>query len=377
MKGAIIPIKKEINEKIIDFLKKSLDKGFFNAVLIPCEVPAKDSYAYLLIKDTSFFTGASPLPPVMPVQGAKVLEKLTRSGNGEMKIAAVMRPCEITAAIELAKLQQTNLENITLISIDCPGAIPTPDYIKNKEESTIAFKEALSTWESDVVREVCKICDKFNSLGADIHIGTIGAEKTKVFLIPHSEKGKDLLDFLETGYDDDLTAREKKVKEKEQERSKKKEDMYKKLKAKVGGTENFLEAFNDCLNCHNCMRVCPVCYCRQCYFDSEALHLPPENYLAKAERKGSIKLPSNTLLFHLGRMSHMVSSCVSCGTCEDACPVSLPVSQVFSLVADNVQSLFNYIPGKSIDDTMPMVGYEIEELKEFEKKYTETYIQQE
>jgi len=377
MKGSLIPIKKDLNEEIIDFLKKSLVEGYFDAVLIPSMVPAEDSYAYLLIKDKSFFSGVSPLPPIMPVQGGKVLDRLTRLGKGEMKIAALMRPCEISAAIELAKLKQVNLENITLISIDCPGVIPTPHYIKNKENSVNAFEEALNVWESDAVREVCKTCNRFSLGGSDIHIGLLGAEKKRIYLIPNSKKGKELLRFLEIGFKDDLTDWEKRVQKREKERLKKKEKVHKEFRAGVGGTDNFLETFKDCLNCHNCMRVCPICYCRQCYFDSEALELSSDNYLARAERKGSLKLPPDTLLFHLGRMSHMVSSCVSCGACEDACPVSIPVSQVFSLGAGDVQKLFNYMPGKSIEDTLPTVGYKKEELKEFEKEYTETYSEQE
>jgi formate dehydrogenase subunit beta len=121
------------------------------------------------------------------------------------------------------------------------------------------------------------------------------------------------------------------------------------------------------------MRVCPVCYCRQCYFDSEAFKLPPENYFERARKKGSLRLPADTLLFHLGRMSHMVLSCVSCGTCEDACPMSLPVGQIFSLVADNAQRQLNYDPGRSREDPLPASVYQEEELEDVEKPYVETY----
>ena len=377
MKGAVISGEKGINEKILDLLKNALDKGYFDAILIPSIVPAGDSYAYLLIKDKSLLEGASPLPPIMPVQGGKVLDKLTRLGKGEHKIAAVMRPCEIRAAIELFKLKQTNLENITFISTDCPGAIPLSDHLKNQAKSEDDFKNALDTWESDAVREVCKICHRFSMIGADFHIGLLGTKTGNISLIPNSEKGENLLDSLGVTYEDDVSGWEEKVKEKEKERQETRENVQKEFMLKTGGHDNLLETFSTCITCHNCMRVCPICYCRQCYFDSEALSLPPENYLTRAERKGSIKFPPDTLLFHLGRMSHMVFSCVSCGACEDACPVSLPVSQVFGLVGDRVQKVFNYVPGASIEDPLPILVYEEEELKEFEKQYIETYSKQE
>ena len=148
---------------------------------------------------------------------------------------------------------------------------------------------------------------------------------------------------------------------------------HEKLKSKIEGTDKFLEVYSTCINCHNCMRVCPICYCRECYFNSEALNLYPDNYLMRAKSKGGLRFPPDTLLFHLGRMSHMIVSCVSCGTCEDACPVSIPVGQIFSLVADKTQKLFDYVPGRNIDEPLPLVTYKEEEFREIEMPYVETY----
>ena len=103
-KGASISAKSNTKEGILDFLTKAMDKGVFDAVLIPMRVPAGDSFAYVLIKDKSLLKDATPLPSVMSVQGAKAVSSVTRLGKGNMKIAAVMRPCEIRATIELSKL---------------------------------------------------------------------------------------------------------------------------------------------------------------------------------------------------------------------------------------------------------------------------------
>ena len=58
--------------------------------------------------------------------------------------------------------------------------------------------------------------------------------------------------------------------------------------------------------------------------------------------------------------------CVSCGACEDACPVDIPVAQVFSMIADETQTLFDYISGRSLDEPLPLVAYKEEELHEVE-----------
>jgi hypothetical protein len=114
-KGAMISVKNSIREIILSFFKEALEKKIFDAVLIPVQVPAGDSYTWILIEDVSLFKDAAPVAPIMPVQGANALSSLTRKGKGNLKIAAIMRPCEIRAAIELAKLEQVHLENVFLI----------------------------------------------------------------------------------------------------------------------------------------------------------------------------------------------------------------------------------------------------------------------
>ena len=70
----------------------------------------------------------------------------------------------------------------------------------------------------------------------------------------------------------------------------------------------------------------------------------------------------------------MIHSCVSCGTCEDACPMDIPIAQIFNLVADKTQQVLDYKPGRNIEEPLPTVTYKEEELQEFEKPYSETYI---
>ena len=92
---------------------------------------------------------------------------------------------------------------------------------------------------------------------------------------------------------------------------------------------------------------------------------------------GGLRLPPETLLFHIGRMLHMSLSCVSCGACEDACPTSIPVAQVFSLVGSKNQEEFGYIPGRSPDEPPPLRIYEEEEFEEVEQSYAATSAKQE
>jgi len=52
--------------------------------------------------------------------------------------------------------------------------------------------------------------------------------------------------------------------------------------------------------------------------------------------------------------------------CEDVCPVSIPVGQVVSFVSEETRSIFDYVPGRNPEETLPLARYELEELTEVE-----------
>ncbi len=373
MKGAILKVTDNIEKTVLEFLKKALDKNLFDALLIPVKVPAGDSYAWVLVRDKSLLEDANPLPPIMSVQGAKGLSSITKRGKLNKRIAVIMRPCEIRASIELSKLQQIDLENIYLISIDCPGVLLLKDYLIDPKKGENQFNEILKQVENDKelvnksVRPVCQVCLQSVGLSSsDLHIGLLGTKNEEIYLIPCSPRGESVLNELDIRVEKSLDNWEKKVKELIEIRKKKRKKVQEELKSKVIGLDNLLVAFSNCIGCHNCQSVCPICYCRQCYFESEKMKLSPDDYLIRAETKGSFRFLPDTLLFHLGRMTHMTLSCVGCGSCEDACPMSIEVAQIFSMVGDRAQEVFNYIPGKSTEEPLPLKVYEEDEFNEVE-----------
>jgi formate dehydrogenase subunit beta len=349
-----------------ELLMQGMDKGVFDAVLIPMKVPAGDSYVYVLIKEKALVKDADPLPPVMSVQGGKAVLSITRLGKGNLKIAAVMRPCEVRATNELEKNEQVNLENITLISMDCPGVLPLQEFTQNPKEAGALFKQAEKKHDDTNMRPVCQICDNSSLVAGDLHIGTLGASKDAMFIIAHSDKGQAVLQTLKIPSKGSLDPWKKQVQEKKEKKTKQRSTTHKELKKHIGGLDHLIDTFSRCLNCHNCMRACPICFCRLCYFDSEKIKNEREDYMQQAQEKGNLRFPPDTTLFHVGRMTHMSVSCVSCGSCEDACPVSLPVAQVFSMIADETQGLFDYVAGRDREEPLPMKTFKEDELHEME-----------
>ena len=343
MKGAVIPAEQGPGKAILELLKKLLIEKSVDGVIVPVKVPAGDSFTYVLINDVSILDDAMPLAPIMPVSGAKAVSSITRveKEDGDMKIAAVMRPCEISAAIELAKLEQVNLKNMVLIGMDCPGVLPMADFISDPEKGMQIYETAIKKGDLEPMRPVCQTCHRFGTISGDIHMGISGMENSSILIIPNSAGGRSLLDTLGLEPGESIEKWAQAVGKQKAERLAKRDRRDVELDKHVLGPDNLFDTFGQCINCHNCMRACPICYCQQCYFDSENVVQPPEDYLRRAKMSGSVRFLPDTFLFHTGRLMHMAYSCVSCGCCEDACPVSIPVAQIFSKVGRNAQELFN------------------------------------
>ena len=348
----------DARSSIRTFVRESLAKGDIDAVLMPVEVPAGDSYAWILMNDAEIVDKANPIAPVMPVQGAKALKALTRKGEGSIKVLALMRPCEIKGSIELAKLNQVHLDSVILASYDCPGAVPLKDYTEDPEDSEKKFDAMLGEEDriASGVKRVCTVCTDFSFVDSDIHFGRYGTGGDTI-AISRSEKGADFLG--ET--DADISAWRGRVEEMTNEAQEVRNASAAEIGSMVQGLEGMVTTFANCIGCHNCQSACPICYCRQCYYDSEVAVPEPDSVHDKAGIRGGISFPRDRVLFHTGRMAHMTLSCVSCGQCTDACPVFIPVASVFSYMADQVQTVFEYRAGVNDGIAVPLRRFQEDE----------------
>lgn len=342
---------KNISDAIRDFAVKGLESGFYDAVLLPIRVPAGDSFAWILTDKPDVARNATIITPIMPVQGGRTLSSVTKHGESFGRILAIMRPCEIRAGIELFKLNQLASENILTMSYDCPGAMPVEKYLKDPTKGDEAFARASAKKDNAPMKPVCQNCIAFSLTSPDIHIASEGL--TDPLIVPVSEKGEKLLGKFGIEMTEETSRWAKTIAKKVDKNESERKRRNLELKAQFGGMEGIARAFDKCIECHNCMRVCPVCYCRRCYFESESTILRSEQFLRRSQKKGAMRFSPDTLIFQIGRMSHMTTSCVSCGMCEDACPVGIPVAQLFSLIADETQPAFDYVAGRNRDEELP------------------------
>ena len=84
-------------------------------------------------------------------------------------------------------------------------------------------------------------------------------------------------------------------------------------------------------------------------------------YGKPADAQDAVRMLGDTLLFHMTRLNHMSVSCVSCGMCTSACPSDIPVGAIFSAIGEQVQAAFEYIPGRDLEEALPLITFQANE----------------
>ncbi|MGB5932546.1 MAG: 4Fe-4S dicluster domain-containing protein [Anaerolineae bacterium] len=348
------------------FLQRLLEKEIVEALLVPLEAPSGDTVMPALVKEPAHLEKANPLAPVMPVNAARLVSSLT-IGKPREKIGALLRSCEIRALIELVKLQQAHLENLMIIGIDCLGTYEVTDYAKLISEDRSPTMElvrgakegALSPHEGYQFRSACRICEYPIPQNAALTIGLLGVDG-KMILIEAQEELAERLELIEG----EAASREEAIKKLVEARIEERDRLFAQFRERVVDIPGLLAQFSTCIRCHNCTVACPICYCKECLFRTSTFEHESGRYLRWAQRKGAIQMPTDTLLFQLTRLNHMVTSCVGCGMCESACPSDIPLTTIFRAVGQEVQAMFDYLPGRSLEDELPLATFKEDELTE-------------
>lgn len=364
---------KGLPEALRRFLADILKTGQFQAVLAPRHLAATGTIMPTLIADPEELEGVDLLSPAFPLNAAKVLSNLTRRPSGE-RIAAVLRPCEIRAFVELVKLNQGRREDVLLISVDCLGAFDNRSYAgisgENQQDFSLAYCRQVLAGKGTTINgvdiaEACAACGFPVSESADITIGLLGVKFEDHLLVEaRTDEGGALLQTLELSPASAEPEREAAIEHLCEERRQHRDAMISATEEKTSSLEKLNRYLATCVNCYNCRVACPVCYCKECVFSTEVFQHEPSQYLRWAARKRAVKMPVDTVFYHITRMVHMSTACVGCGQCSNACPNDIPVMELFQMVAARTQKAFDYEAGRDVAENPPLSVFRESEYEE-------------
>jgi len=370
MYGQVKFKKDGLQQAITELLGSMLEKELVDAVMVPKKVKGGNTCVQSLVSSGDALEGACPISPVMPVNTAKLISDMTKLGGSEKKIAVVLKPCEMRALVELVKLNQADFQNIITISMDCFGTYSVKEFDELSKGKNDPAADMISSimkgQELKGERTACMVCDAPVSGAVDLnlclaHIGT-GAQLS---ILANTTAGEEILAGLGIKGKDITEARDKNIQALLKPRLKARDNMMGELREMLSkdGITPLQEFFGTCISCRNCVSVCPICYCRECFFESATFEYESPRFFKASEKKGSIKMPTDTLLFQITRFAHMVTSCVACGMCEQACPSGIPLLSIYKMVGHSAQEKFDYEPGRSLEEEMPLVVFKEEELE--------------
>ncbi|MBN1628047.1 MAG: 4Fe-4S dicluster domain-containing protein [Deltaproteobacteria bacterium] len=116
----------------------------------------------------------------------------------------------------------------------------------------------------------------------------------------------------------------------------------------------FTRMISSCIRCYACRNACPLCYCTTCFVDE-----------AQPQWVGKSNDPTDTMTFHILRAFHCAGRCTDCGACERACPMGINVRQFTKKLNKDALELFSWEAGMREDRRPPMDVYKVDDYNDF------------
>ena len=334
------------DEAMRRLLRTALEKDVVDAVLVPAEGPSRTGVVNMFTTAPEDLDVAVPFARAMAQFGPQDLVRLTEPGGEPIRIAAVLKPCESRSVVELAKLKQIELEHVVLLSPDCEGTVDLKEY------SQVADGVAVPR------RLACDICRSRVAMDpVDVGLGTLGVKDGSVMLIANTDSGQAFTEAVGAKATELTDGRKKAMASAIEDGEKAWDKQEAASREKYSEISALLAELSPCIKCMNCQNVCPVCYCKECLLETDAFNPTAGSLAEKAKRRGSLRMPVETVEFHLVRMAHVMTACVMCGQCESACPSDIPLVEIYAGINRRIQDLFDYQSGRDLEEAPPFTCF--------------------
>jgi ferredoxin len=116
----------------------------------------------------------------------------------------------------------------------------------------------------------------------------------------------------------------------------------------------FEKEMAKCIRCCACRNVCPSCYCRICFAEQ-----------SQPQWVGIGGDASDTQLFQLMRLYHMVGRCVDCGSCVAVCPMGVDLRKFLKKLDKDAFEMFGHRAGVSLEEPAPLSTFRETDGEEF------------
>jgi formate dehydrogenase subunit beta len=314
-------------DAVQDLLWKLMELDVAQGLLVPLQTHPLEAPAPTLIKTRERLEKTNPLAPVMTLNSAKIVGLLLAQESGK-RLAAVLRPCEARALVELAKQNRVSLGDLIMISVDCLGSHAEGDY----EQRVMLWGDDVPTRESlrwsrrgqiapYRFRQACQMCEQPHFDDADIVIGLFGQNVTEQVLVYMEADLAEQVGLKNAGWtqpacEDDLLGRQTTIQELVVQRQKTRRRLLDGIRTKATELTDLLTLFDSCTLCGECMEICPLTPVSGLDMDKYGDSTP--EYLAA----------------RLLDMAIRSESCVGCGMCEAACHLGLPLMLMTQMLAE-------------------------------------------
>lgn len=295
-------------------------------MLLPLKKPGGSQWTTEEISNKAQLKRSNPFTPLMTENIAQKIPEFQKAHPGE-KLAALLRPCEISALKKIDEHLGVERENLVILSADCLGTYPADEFFWRAERKgsadTLADENVKFSRSGGILqyryRSACQLCKNPIATEADININIAGLPvRNHIMLSTYNGMSKqiEMADITDGIASQEILALHDEVSQKMIYRNDQTRERL--STALVENTDldidKLFRQLNECGDCQTCMHVCPIC-----------------NLFGYSREEDGI-LSKEVL-------ADWMAECVGCGMCEQSCEKHKPLAVIFSVIHDQLEGM--------------------------------------
>ncbi len=311
------------------------------AMLAPMESQGGREVSPQVAEDARALATINPFAPIMPANAAALVVDFARE-HPPGPLAAVLRPCEGRAVVELRKRRRTTPEadRVLTIAVDCLGCHSAGVWSERTRAISPSdiWRESLTYADQggftpQTLRRGCQMCTAPAMRDADLTIGLFGLDTSRALLASCPDEATDArLHMTEiaplSAPEDVVVRREVALGELAERRGRQREMHFQEAQRRGGSLSEVLGLFANCSLCGDCLDACPL-------YNGE---------LAGMLGVRSARSGGRSLLAELVELGRWLASCSGCGMCEEVCSCRVPLLDIVSPLSQRVRDEIVYRP---------------------------------